>query len=263
MDDETRPVAGPEPPAPPPTPQPAGPPPAMEWTTPDAPTSPPSSPPVSWQAPAAVVSGIPVPGSTGVFFAGMWPRFAAWLVDALLMFLLNVLIAVVVAAVTRSTQAPITAIAGVVVSLLYLLPQWRGNHRATFGMRAFSIQIGNAFDGVALTQRQALLRWAALGYPIGLLGALPTTAGIGGLLILLLNLALFLTTLGSPTRQGWHDQVANSAVVRRPGSTGSNTAAIALVVILVVVLFLFVPFLVLVLLGSQISNILSSVGSSI
>jgi uncharacterized RDD family membrane protein YckC len=241
----------------------------------------PSGPTVAWQAAPAVQPGIEVPGSPGVYFASMWARFAALFVDGLVIALIDFVFGLIFGAALGGTgttaatpfgQMPqanpavlaANALVGLVVTYAYFTTQWRGKHRATFGQRAFSVVVGNAFDGAPLTSRQAARRWAGLGYPLGLLSALASTAGIGLLLTLILELALFLTTLGSTTRQGWHDQLAHSAVIRRPGSSGSNSAAIAIVVIALVLGVIAVFGIVaLILLGEQISNILSNVGSSI
>jgi uncharacterized RDD family membrane protein YckC len=295
MDDQTQPGQPIQPWAPPgepiePAPTAAAPEPAMDVPPPGAESAPPAAqvpppaapvPPVAWAAAPAVAPGISVPGASGIFFASIWARFAAFIVDGLIIALIELVLSLIVGAALGSTdgttitpfgpvprQNPavlvITALLDVAVSFLYFTTQWRGAHRATFGMRACSIQIGNAFDGVALTSRQAVLRWAALGYPLGLLSALASTAGIGVLLLVLLDIALFLTTLGSTTRQGWHDQVANSAVIRRPGSSGSNSGAIAIVIIVVVIGGIaLISVVTLFFLGAAISGILSTVGSSI
>jgi uncharacterized RDD family membrane protein YckC len=305
MNDETQPggpvqpwgppdAAAPTPPEPvPPAPVPPEPAstPAAPWpdpiATPAAPSAPSataaaSAPPVAWAAAPAVQPGIPVPGSPGIYFASIWARFAALIVDSLIIAVIEFVFGFIVGLVLPGTATfdsstpfgtvpranpaalALAAIFALVVTYLYYTTQWRGAHRATVGMRAFSVQVGNAFDGVALTARQATLRWVGLGFPLGLLSALASTAGIGGLLILLLDIALFLTTLGSTTRQGWHDQFANSAVIRRPGTSGSNSGAIAVVVVLLVLgaIALF-AIVALIFLGGAMSNILSDVGSSI
>jgi uncharacterized RDD family membrane protein YckC len=226
--------------------------------------APAGQPPVSWQPAPAASQGIAVPGSAGVFFASTWTRFAAWIVDSLVLLVFDIVVAAVVSvAIDGVTRTAVTAIAGVAISAAYFVPLWRGDARATLGMRAFSIQIGNAFDGAPLTRDQAIRRWAAMGYPLGLLSALTATAGIGVILSVILLVALLLTTLSSITRQGFHDTFANTAVVRRPGAGGSNTAAVVIVIVMVVILFVLVPFIALIFLGSQLSDILSQVGNSI
>jgi uncharacterized RDD family membrane protein YckC len=194
----------------------------------------------------------------------MWPRFAAYLVDTFLLIVVNILVVIVVGIAAPGAATAVGAVTGALISAAYFILQWRGDHRATYGMRALGIQVGNAFDGVRLTDRQALIRWAMLGYPLGILGAISGLAGLAGLIDVILVIGLFLTTLGSTTRQGWHDQFANSAVVRRPGTTGSSSAA---VIIVIVVLFLvivpFVAIVALIALGGQMSEILSTIGNSI
>jgi uncharacterized RDD family membrane protein YckC len=258
---DEQPTPGPDAPAGSETAPPVAPPPMAP-----PPIEPPIAPPVAWSQAPAVATGIPVPGSPGVFFAGMWPRFAAFVLDAFVLILLNILVLIVVSivsAASREQQATISGVAGALISAPYFILQWRGGHRATIGMRALGIQVGNAFDGVRLTDRQALIRWAMLGYPLGLVGAIPNLAGLAGLVDIVLIIGLFLTTLGSMTRQGWHDQLANSAVVRRPGATGSNSTAV--VIVLIVLLLLIIPVLAIIglFLGGAVSEILSTVGTSI
>src|SRR5260221_5683812 len=195
------------------------------------PTAAPIAPPVTWAQAPAMATGIPVPGSPGVFFAGMWARFAAFLLDNFLLVLVYIVVVAIVPGDARSGVSTAGTIVLALVSAAYFILQWRGGHRATIGMRALGIQVGKAFDGVRLTDRQALIRWAMLGYPLGLVGAIATLSGLAGLINIVLLIGLFLTTLGSTTRQGWQDQLANSAVVRRPGSTGSNTAAVIIVLV--------------------------------
>jgi uncharacterized RDD family membrane protein YckC len=230
----------------------------------------PSSAPVHWQtAPAGERQTYEVPGAPGVFFAGMWPRFAAWFLDGLLLAIVGGIIGGLLGATTfnatRGTTvgSPIAAIVGVVLSALYFIGSWRSGGRATPGQRLLGIQVGNAFDGQTLTPRQAAIRWAALGYPLGLLSVSAATASIAGLLSFLVTIVLFVTTLGSPTRQGWHDQVANSAVVGRPGRSASTGLAIGIVVGLFLLLVVVGVVVGLALLGSQLSDILSQVGKSV
>lgn len=232
----------------------------------EPPIAPPIAPPVAWSQAPALATGIPVPGSPGVFFAGMWPRFAAFVLDAFVLIVLNLLVLIAVSiatGATREQQAAVGAVTGTLISAAYFILLWRGDHRATFGMRALGIQVGNAFDGIRLTDRQALIRWAMLGYPLGLVGAVSGLAGLAGLVDIVLVIGLFLTTLGSTTRQGWHDQLANSAVVRRPGSTGSNSTAVVVVLILLLLLILPVLAIIGLFLGGAMSEILSTVGASI
>jgi len=260
---ETQP-SGDMPPAPPPLEPPVSPTAPAPIEPPAASSAPPMAPPVAWSQAPAVATGTPVPGSPGVFFAGMWQRFAAYLLDNFLLILAYIVVAIVIAAAAPSAVPTAGVVILALLSAAYFILQWRGGHRATLGMRALGIQVGNAFDGVRLTDRQAVIRWASLGYPLGLVGLIPGLGGLASLINLVLVIGLFLTTLGSTTRQGWHDQFANSAVVRRPGSTGSNTGAV--VIVLVLLLLLLIPAFAIIglyMMGTQISQILSTVGTSI
>jgi uncharacterized RDD family membrane protein YckC len=225
---------------------------------------------VQWQAePSGQRRTYEVPGAPGVFFAGMWPRFAAWFVDGILLAIVGGIIGAALGSNgfsagngPRSFSA-VGAIVGVVLSAAYFIGTWRTSARATPGQRLLSIQVGNAFDGQTLTLRQAAIRWAALGYPLGLLSVAAATAGLGSLLIFVLNIVLFVTTLGSPTRQGWHDQVANTAVVVRPGASTSTGLAVAIVVGAFLILIVLGVVVGLAFLGSQMPDILSQIGKSI
>ena len=76
-------------------------------------------------------------------------------------------------------------------------------------------------------------------------------------------IALFVTTVRSPTKQGFHDQFANSAVVRPSGQSSSALLMTCLIIILVLAALFVVSIIAIIFLGSQLSTILSHVGSSI
>jgi uncharacterized RDD family membrane protein YckC len=64
---------------------------------------------------------------------------------------------------------------------------------------------------------QAIKRWIALGAPFGIAQALNPLPGLGfilGLAALGWFIALLVTTAQSPTKQGLHDQYANTVVVK-------------------------------------------------
>mgnify|MGYP000067664676 CR=1 FL=1 len=89
--------------------------------------------------------------------------------------------------------------------------------RATVGMKALGMQIGNAGDGKTLTTDQAIRRWLALSAPSILAQAFQPIAVID----LVLSIAAFAwviylvySTAQSPTKQGWHDVFANTMVVK-------------------------------------------------
>ena len=113
-------------------------------------------------------------------------------------------------------------VVGLAISGAYFLYSWT-NQRATIGMKALGLQIGNAPDGATIAMNQAVRRWLALGAVFSiaqLLNPLPLV----GLLISIAALAwvifLLYTTGKSPTKQGWHDVFANTMIVKATKSAG-------------------------------------------
>jgi uncharacterized RDD family membrane protein YckC len=116
----------------------------------------------------------------------------------------------------------VAGLGGLVVSYLYFFLSWRSAGKATPGQRVFKMQVGNAFDGAALTPRQITIRWLTL-FGLGILSALPWLAGLGGLVAFIWDIVLLVTTASSPTKQGIHDRWADSAVV----ATGPQNTTLA------------------------------------
>ena len=150
-----------------------------------------------------------------------------------------------------------------VVGFAYFVFFWTGGRRATPGQQLFKLQVGNAFDGKALTSTQAVKRWFALGTFLSLFSILPAIYPLASLVELVWVIALFVTTVRSPTKQGFHDKFANSAVVRPSGQSSSALLTTCLIIILVLGVLFVLSIVALIFLGSQVSNILSEVGTSI
>jgi len=272
------------------------PPPPVGWG------QPPIVPPATWSAePPRPIAGEPPPGppppvgwaamapaprpeiAPGLVFASTPRRFVAYLIDALIVGFVNVVISLAFAASLggaststiggTTTLAPsvgdlaanlLASLIGVAITLAYFVWCWRNGARATIGMRLLQLQVGNAFDGRTLSTDQAVRRWVAMGFPLGLLYLLPTVFGLTLLVQFLLYITLLLTTIVSPTKQGLHDRFANSAMVEPSGlgSTGPIVGCIIVVVLIVVVLPILATLL-LVAVGTQVSTLLSSVGSPV
>ena len=172
----------------------------------------------------------PTAQSTGFVYADVPNRVIAYIIDAIIMFVILLLIGIVLAAVGLATNAIsttgtvetnyvasfIAAILGLVVTGVYFVYTWT-SMRATVGMKLLGMQIGNAGDGVTLTQNQAIRRFLALSGPSILAQVLSPIPLIGLLLsVLALGWVIFLlyTTAQSPTKQGWHDHFAHTQVVK-------------------------------------------------
>ena len=122
---------------------------------------------------------------------------------------------------TATTPAVIVGgLGGLIVSYLYFFLSWRSAGKATPGQRIFKMQVGNAFDGAALTARPITIRWLTL-FGLGILSIVPLLGGLGGLATIIWDIVLLVTTASSPTKQGMQDRWAGSAVVATgPQNTG-------------------------------------------
>lgn len=209
-------------------------------------------------------------------FADTVSRFVAYFIDSIIVSIVAWIIAAVLGlGRTTVTQAGTTTnamytVSGaaflvpfVLVSFVYFVFFWTGGRRATPGQQLFKLQVGNAFDGKALSADQAVRRWLAFGTFLGLFVVLPTVYPLASLIELVWAIALLVTTVRSPTKQGLHDRFANTAVVRPAGESSSSLATTCLVIALIVIGFFFVAIIALIFLGSQVSDILSRAGSSI
>jgi uncharacterized RDD family membrane protein YckC len=194
----------------------------------------PTGPTSGWSAPPPP----PVqPGPKGFVYADVPNRFIAYIIDAIILFVIGLVVAIVLAAVglhssTVNLQTlsidynPIYSIAFAIVGLAisggYFVYTWT-KRRATIGMQVLGMQIGDAGTGATLTQDQAIKRWLALGAPFSfaqafnpfpLLGILISLAALGWTIYLLY------TTYQSPTKQGWHDIFAHTMVVKATNAVG-------------------------------------------
>lgn len=205
-----------------------------------------------------------MPGAPGLRFGRTLDRFLAWWLDNIIVGIAAGLIAGVVGAASTSNAGVVAVLTTVVymgLEFLYFFGFWTSSSRATLGMRLFHLQVGNAFDGRILDMGQAIRRWIGLGLPLQALYLLPGAAAAIGGLVSLWYLVLLVSTAISPTRQGLHDRFAGSAMVQ---PAGASTPAFACVVLLVLLLVLPVILIVgLILMGTQLSTLLSDVGTSI
>jgi len=219
-----------------------GPPPAQDPPPSASPPPPPSEAPTasSWESAPAAQTAQPVPGAPGYVYADVPNRAIAYIIDAIILFVINIVVSIVVgiflpsvtidpdasnifAAVRVNTAAVIvTALIGLVINGIYFVYTWT-RMRGSPGQKLLGMQVGNAADGATLTQEQAIKRWIFLGAPFGLASALNPLPAIG-IIIALAGLAYFIyllvTTAQSPTKQGFHDQQASTVVVKSARSVG-------------------------------------------
>lgn len=168
------------------------PPPAMP--APDS-TPPPSA---AWSPEAPAKAGPAV----GVVYAGFWARVLAFIIDAIALGILSTAIAPLLGVGwmfdRTTTQAEIDyAYTGIstLVGLLYFIGlwSWRGQ---TVGMMPFNMRVVSAETGEKIDVLRGLLRYV-------------------GLIISFVVIFLGVVWVAfDPRKQGWHDKIANTLVVR-------------------------------------------------
>jgi uncharacterized RDD family membrane protein YckC len=181
----------------------------------------PGSPTVGW-APAG-----PAPG---LAYAGFWTRLVGYVVDVVLLFLVEATVAVplvyvpivqyyqlhppvsgqVVAALPVDLNGRLMLISalGAAVSALYFggLVAWTGR---TLGQRVMGARVVRLEDGGVLPPGRSFLR-AIIFWGPGVLSLVPYAGGLAGLLALIGLLAVS----WDPRKQGWHDKLGRSLVVK-------------------------------------------------
>ena len=109
----------------------------------------------------------------GLVFADPYSRFAAYILDGVVLAALTsippALLGLYDYSSTTYPPPPMpratfigTTIFSIAIQAGYFLWFWTAGRRSTPGQRVFGLQIGNAFDGRALTMTQAMTRWLAV-----------------------------------------------------------------------------------------------------
>jgi uncharacterized RDD family membrane protein YckC len=175
--------------------------------------------------PAEVAAG----PAAGIAYADLGIRIGAFLIDYVILIICAILVnAVLVAILFASIFAVGTGaflIGGLIVvainialGAIYFIYTWT-TMKASPGQRMLGLMTVNESDGSALSQNQAIIRYLVMFAPGFVAGQASNI--IGGLIGLLLSLAglgwtiyLIYTTANDPKRQGYHDKMAKSVVVK-------------------------------------------------
>jgi len=175
--------------------------------------------------PAEVAAG----PAAGIAYADLGIRIGAYIIDVVILVLVGVVVnALLVAILIGSIFVAGTAAAiiggliilaiNVALGAIYFIYTWT-TMKASPGQRMLGLMTVNESDGSALTQNQAITRYLVMFAP-GYIGALASNI-VGGIVGLLLSLAglgwtiyLIYTTANDPKRQGYHDKMAKSVVVK-------------------------------------------------
>ncbi len=175
----------------------------------------------------------PTAPASGLVYADVPNRVIAFIIDAIviavIMFFVTIILGTIglAAGMFGSTSGTyigsiVYAVVSTLIGAAYFIYTWT-SMRATVGMRALGMQIGNAADGATLTQDQAIRRYLALAAP-GIVGSalsgLPVIGWLLGLVSLAWVIYLLYTTYQSPTKQGFHDVFAHTMVVKAARNVG-------------------------------------------
>lgn len=179
----------------------------------------------------------PRPDATPAYhYADVPNRVVAYVVDAAILAVLSFLAAVAVSlafgptirfpdasaagddVVTfNATLATANALVSAVIGLVYFAASWVAM-RGSPGQRLLGMTIGAEADGARLTGGQAIIRWLLLSGPFVLVSVL--TAGLRGVraaylaIPLAWYLVLLVTTARDARRQGLHDRLSGTVVVK-------------------------------------------------
>jgi uncharacterized RDD family membrane protein YckC len=244
--------------------------PAPGWEVPGAPPPLPAS--VSgggWEIPSGVA---PVQQQEGYVVAGLGARFVAWLIDIVLSSIVPIALAAILVDWNSLLQSfldqirfdasgrpistgmitfPVTldliliTLISVGVQFLYFIGFWTSRWQATPGMIGLRMRLVDANTGGELSLMQASKRWVAMGWPLALLVIVPVLQNAISLAQFGLNFFLFISAFTNVRRQGWHDKVANSLVIRSVTSGDGATFIGCLVYIVMVILLSVVAALAL------------------
>jgi hypothetical protein len=114
-------------------------------------------------------------------------------------------------------RAVIDGLVAAAISLVYFVGTWIALGGSP-GQRLLGLRLRAATDDVRLGAGPALVRWVALAAPsaaAAILGiVIPVLRPSLGLVVLVWQVILLVTTIGSATRQGVHDRLAGSIVTR-------------------------------------------------
>jgi uncharacterized RDD family membrane protein YckC len=140
--------------------------------------------------------------------ASVWIRVLAYIIDAIVVAVVaNILGAIFFRGNTQGSSA-----LGIILSAAYFTWLWSASSPwpgQTLGMKLLNLKVIKT-DGSLLAPSQAFIRWIGLVIPF-LVSAIPV---IGLFLVPLLIVIAVMWVALDPNKQGWHDKIAGTYVVR-------------------------------------------------
>jgi uncharacterized RDD family membrane protein YckC len=164
------------------------------------PQDPPAAPQPVWSAPPPPPPGGRPGPMPGWHYAGFWVRFLALILDAILLGVLSAALSPLAGPQFTFTNNQVEWHAtgnavSTLVGLVYFIGfwAWRGQ---TVGMMPFNMQVVGVADGQKIDVVRGLLRY--VGY---IISAIPLLLG-------------FIWAAFDARKQGWHDKIAATVVIR-------------------------------------------------
>ena len=117
---------------------------------------------------------------------GFWPRAGAYLLDNLIIFAIQFVIAMIV---------PKINVFGIIVAVIYFVYFWTQSNGQTLGHKVLGIRVVRE-DGKPIDITTAIIRY--IGYIVS-----GIVIGLG-----------FFWVIWDPKKQGWHDKMAGTIVVK-------------------------------------------------
>lgn len=150
--------------------------------------------------------------------ASIGARVVAYIIDAIVLFIVQLVIGSIVGDLTI-VGGLARAVIYAAIGFAYFGYTWTA-WRASPGQRVLGLMTVNADDGATLTWNQATKRWAFLFGPsvLNALFGVQIGGGLGaivGLLVLAYYIYLLYTAATDPRKQGFHDKQANTLVASK------------------------------------------------
>ncbi len=127
-----------------------------------------------------------VGSSTQSSNVGFWPRVGAYLLDNLIIFAVQFVIGMI---------APKINVFGIIIAVIYFVYFWTQQNGQTLGHKVLGIRVVRE-DGKPIDIVTAIIRY--IGYIVS-----GIVIGLG-----------FLWVIWDPKKQGWHDKMAGTIVVK-------------------------------------------------
>ena len=189
----------------------------------------------------------PRPAASALYYADAPNRLMALLLDAALLTVAIFLAAAAVSvlagpaveldsgadtieeAVTIDRDiATLDAVISLLIGAVYFAGSWRWLS-ATPGQRLLGLQVGREEEGSPLSILAAAIRWGLVAGPFSILALVTTVAPdlnktVPDLVVALWYVALLVSVIRSPSKQGIHDHLVRSAVAKRASPLAWETA---------------------------------------